>query len=83
MLTLALALLTGCAMRTYVVEMSEPTDNAHYVIVESGPGSQKVYDCLSRPDGKTWQPTCVKADMRNVAPPSPGAEPASEAAKKK
>ena len=67
LMSFPLLVLAGC-MHSYVLSMSDPNVDAHYVLVQSGAGTQKVYDCLSRPDGQTWNPTCVKADMRSEAP---------------
>lgn len=61
-------LLAGC-FKTYVVEMSDPEQDAHYVVIQSAAsGNSKVYDCLARPDGKNWDPTCVKAKMLSGPP---------------
>lgn len=63
-------LLTAGCMKSYVVNMSDPDMDAHYVLVQTGvQGASKVYDCLSRPDGRNWDPTCVKAKMM-AGPPA-------------
>ena len=63
LLLASLLLVTGCA-KSYIVNISDPDKDAHYVLVQTGvQGSSKVYDCMARPDGKTWDPTCVKAKM--------------------
>lgn len=60
--------LAGC-LKTYVVEMSDPAADAHYVLVQSSAsGNSKVYDCLARPNGKDWDPTCVRAKMVSAPP---------------
>lgn len=66
-------LLTGC-LKTYVVEMSDPAADAHYVVIQSGAsGNSRVYDCQARPNGTDWDPTCIKARML-ASPPSKPAE---------
>lgn len=66
-------LLAGC-FKTYVVEMSDPDADAHYVLVQSAAsGNSKVYDCQARPNGKDWDPTCVKAKMMS-GPPTKASE---------
>lgn len=65
--------LTGC-IRTYVVNMDEQPGGVtgHYVLAQTRmTGNMKIYDCLSKPDGVTWNPTCVKAELRNEPPPAP------------
>jgi len=63
-------LLSGCAPKMFTVEMGgQPPKDAHYVLVRSqAGGSMVVYDCISMPDGRSWNPTCVKADMRSSPP---------------
>lgn len=65
-----LAMLSACAPKSYQVNMgAQPPEDAHYVVVRSVMGgSMVVYDCLSKPDGTTWEPTCVKADVRSSPP---------------
>lgn len=67
-LVLGLCSLSGC-MRAYTVTMGpQPPETAHYVLVQTrGSGRMFVYDCLSKPDGEHWNPTCVRADMRSEA----------------
>jgi len=67
---LALALLAGGCAKQYSVTMGfQPPAEAHYVVIQAKPsGAMKVYDCLSSPDGNNWDPTCVRADMRENAP---------------
>lgn len=67
---LTLVLLTACAPKTSVVHMGvQPPEDAHYIVVRSVMGgTMVVYDCLSKPDGKTWEPTCVKAEVRSNPP---------------
>lgn len=66
----ALAVLSACAPKSYVVNMGvQPPEDAHYVVVRSVMGgTMVVYDCLSKPDGQTWEPTCVKAEVRSNPP---------------
>lgn len=64
-----LLLAFACAPRFYEVHMdTQPSKNSHYVLVRSSMGNSMVYDCLSHPDGKTWDPTCVKARMLQDPP---------------
>jgi hypothetical protein len=61
---------TGC-IRTYVVNMDEQPGGitGHYVVTQTRMnGNMKVYDCLSKPDGERWNPTCVRADLLLEAP---------------
>lgn len=68
LLTVLPLFLAGC-LKTYVVEMSDPAADAHYVLVQSGAsGNSKIYDCQARPNGKDWDPTCVKAKMVSAPP---------------
>lgn len=61
--------LSGCALKTYTVQLGDqPPEDAHYIIVQQGAGMMKVYDCRSAPDGRDWEPTCVKVDMRSSPP---------------
>jgi hypothetical protein len=42
----------------------QPSSQAHYVVVkQTAAGQMVVYDCLSRPDGKEWEPTCKRVDL--------------------
>lgn len=68
----ALVLLSACAPKSYLVTMgAQPPEDAHYVVVRSVMGgSMVVYDCLSKPDGQRWEPTCVKAEVRSSPPGS-------------
>lgn len=54
----------GC-LRAYTVTMGDqPSAQAHYVVVkQTAAGQMVVYDCLSRPDGKVWEPTCKRVDL--------------------
>jgi hypothetical protein len=66
---IAALLLVSCT-KLYTVHMgAQPPEDAHYILVRTNStGNMLVYDCLSKPDGESWEPTCVKADMRSVPP---------------
>lgn len=67
LMLLSMAGLAGC-MHTYAVAVSEPSPNAHYVLIQSGAsGKQKVYDCMSMPDGSTYDPMCTRVRFRDSA----------------
>jgi len=57
---------SGCS-RAYTVNMgSQPSATAHYVVVKTKwTGSMRVFDCQSRPDGTTWEPTCRQVKMQS------------------
>ena len=68
----------GCSVKSYEVVMGahEVTpEEAHYVIVQSRStgASMRIYDCLSFPDGRTWDPTCRRVELKQsnsgTAPP--------------
>lgn len=56
--------LSGCA--TYMVQMklSDDANGADYVIMKTNGDREKVFDCLSRPNGTDWDPTCVKVKFK-------------------
>ncbi len=58
------AAATGCA-KSYVVTASHNSpEQAHYVIIQGN----TVYDCMSMPDGRSWNPTCVEVAMKATPP---------------
>ncbi len=60
-MTLFLLLAACFAPKTLTVSATEAgPEDAHYVIVRG----QKVYDCMSMPDGSTWEPMCVAVQWR-------------------
>jgi hypothetical protein len=58
---------SGCS-RAYTVNMgAQPSATAHYVVVKTKwTGSMRVFDCQSRPDGTTWEPTCRQVKMQSA-----------------
>lgn len=57
---------SGCAYYVVQMKVSEDPGGPDYVILKNG--DQKVYDCLSRPDGERWDPTCVKVKLQAQPP---------------
>lgn len=59
---IALVLLSACfSTKPMLVHTTEAgPEDAHYVIVRG----QRVYDCMSMPDGSTWDPMCVAVQWR-------------------
>lgn len=66
-LLLALPLLLGGCGRAYTVTMGpQPSVDAHYVVVKTRwNGKMRVFDCMSRPEGEEWTPTCKQVKMQS------------------
>lgn len=62
-----LCLLAGCAPKNYEVVMApQQTATDAFVIVQyTKSGSMKIWDCREVPEGKAWNPTCVRVEMKN------------------
>lgn len=67
--TLFLLVGTACAKQQLAVSMDDqPSGEAgHFVLIVTKRDNMRVYDCLSRPDGSAWNPTCVRADLKGEA----------------
>lgn len=59
----------GCVKQQLQVSIDDQPsgETGHYVLLVTKRDNMRVYDCLSRPDGHSWNPTCVKADLRSEA----------------
>lgn len=64
-------LATACVKQPVALYMDdqEGGETGHYVLIAAKMnGSLKVYDCMSRPDGSSWDPVCQKVPLRNEVP---------------
>ncbi|MDP2311510.1 MAG: hypothetical protein Q8P41_01280 [Pseudomonadota bacterium] len=66
-------LFSACTPAILHVQVLPGVESGHYLLTDE---DGAVWDCLSRPDGSTWEPVCVKADLRSRW--EPGAEAESE-----
>lgn len=59
---------TGCAKQYEVVTAPQQANLDSYVVVQyTNSGGMKIWDCRSEPDGRQWDPTCVRVRMNNAA----------------
>lgn len=69
-LCLGLAVTTGCwKSQGAEVLFSAAPEYAHYVVIDRGASSVRVLDCISMPDGETWDPQCIRVDRPVNQPP--------------
>ena len=60
MLTL---LLLACGEKIMVTSILAGTaTDGHYIVIND---DGKVFDCMSRPDGENWEPTCIAVEYHN------------------
>ncbi len=64
MLTL---LLLACSSAIIHIQPLPSTPDGHWVQLDA---DGKSWDCMSRPDGRSWSPVCVKVDYQSSAPAS-------------
>lgn len=69
--------LSACAPKNYEVIMApQQVSTDSFVIVQyTKSGSMKIWDCREVPEGKAWNPTCVRVEMKNSVredPPDDG-----------
>ena len=77
--TLLALVLSGCAYKYNIVTGPDQEHVEHYLMVRTaGNGTVKIYDCLSRPDGSTWDPTCQRVEMKGNKAGNEAAKRASE-----
>jgi hypothetical protein len=73
---LTLCLLTGCPKAYEITMAPQQTSTDSFVIVQyTKSGSMKIWDCREVPEGKAWNPTCVRVEMKNSVredPPDDG-----------
>lgn len=57
--------LSACKYQYQIVTTNTSPEEAHYVILRSRVNgeSQQFFDCMSMPDGRTWNPTCVPVEI--------------------
>ncbi|HMV69079.1 MAG TPA: hypothetical protein PKA64_19690 [Myxococcota bacterium] len=59
-------LSSGCASYMVQMKVSAEDGGPDYVIMRVNGNAEKVFDCLSRPDGVNWDPTCVKVKFQTA-----------------
>ena len=64
---LSLLLSLACAPKIGNIEtLFGDAEDGHYLVVSD---EGEVFDCLSRPDGQRWDPTCVLVEFHNSYTP--------------
>jgi len=66
-MVLLLGELTGCFPKLYDIQMApdQTTTDSFIVVQTTKSGSLKLWDCREVPEGKAWNPTCVRVEMKN------------------